>query len=225
MKKPAYGYLRVSGKKQITGSGFDRQLKTIVQYCEKNSYKLDNVFKEVVSGTKSEADRPQFKSMVADMLSNGCRTIIVESLDRLAREYRIQEQLLVYLASKKLNLINARTEENVTDAINADPMKKALIQIQGIFSELDKSLLVKKLRQGREQKRKLEGWKEGPKPYGVNDEEKAVLKRIRYARRLKRGQHKRKTYQKIADELNADGLKTRNGKNWTAGTVYNVLRR
>jgi DNA invertase Pin-like site-specific DNA recombinase len=30
-----YAYLRVSGKGQIVGNGFDRQLETIQAYCER----------------------------------------------------------------------------------------------------------------------------------------------------------------------------------------------
>ena len=225
MMKPAYCYLRVSGKKQIDGHGFDRQLKTTKGYCKAAGFTVEKVYKEAVSGTKAETDRPQFSTMVSDMLANGCKTIVVESLDRLAREFRIQESLLIYLASKELTLINAATEEDVTKAITADPMKKALIQIQGIFAELDKSLLVKKLRKGRERKRELEGWKEGPEPFGSIPEEAAVLKRIRYARRLNRGQYKRRTFQSIADELNKDGILTRQGKQWNAALIYNVLKK
>ena len=50
------------------------------------------------------------------------------------------------MASKGIDLISARTEAKVTEAVQTDPMRKALVQIQGIFSELEKSLLMKKLR-------------------------------------------------------------------------------
>jgi DNA invertase Pin-like site-specific DNA recombinase len=218
-------YLRVSGKKQIDGHGFSRQLDAVKRYCRKQGLKIDKVFKEQVSGTKDETERKEFSAMVSDMLANGCETIVVEDLSRLAREYRIQEQMLIYLASKDLTLINASSGENVTQAIAEDPLKKALIQMQGIFAELDKSLLVKKLRKGRERKRREENWREGPDPYGSTPAEAAVLKRIRYARRLNRGQYRRRTYQSIADELNAEGIRTRQGKRWNAALVYNVLRK
>ena len=56
-------------------------------------------------------------------------------------------------------------------------------QIQGIFAELDKSLLVKKLRKAREWVRKEKGKCEGPKKYGHTKEEAEILKKIRYMRR------------------------------------------
>ena len=63
--------------------------------------------------------------------------LLLRSLDRLAREYRIQEQLFdLSWLPKGINLISANTGENVTRAITADPMKKAMVQMQGIFAEL-----------------------------------------------------------------------------------------
>ena len=153
----AFGYCRVSGKGQITGNGFDRQIICIKNFCEQTKYRLQRIFREQISGTKDENDRPKFKTMISTIIENDCDTIIVESLDRLAREYRIQESLLIYMASKGINLIAANTGENITKAISDDPMKKALIQIQGVFAELDKSLLVKKLRKAREKVRKEKG--------------------------------------------------------------------
>jgi DNA invertase Pin-like site-specific DNA recombinase len=107
-------------------------------------------FNEQVSGTKDESERLEFSKMITDILSNGINTIVVESMDRLAREYRIQEHLVIFLASKGIDLISANTGENITRAISEDPMKKALIQMQGIFAELDKSMLIKRLHKIRD---------------------------------------------------------------------------
>jgi DNA invertase Pin-like site-specific DNA recombinase len=52
-----------------------------------------------VSGTADIEERPAFKEMIATMLANGVRTVIVERLDRLARQYSIQEQMLLYSIS------------------------------------------------------------------------------------------------------------------------------
>jgi site-specific DNA recombinase len=221
----AFAYCRVSGKGQIEGNGFSRQLDSINVFCRKNNYEIIEVFKEQVSGTRSESERPEFTKMIASILSNGCNTIIVESLDRLAREYRIQEQILVYLASKNINLIAANTGENITDAIADDPMRKAMIQMQGIFAELDKSLTVKKLRLSREKIRKKGGRCEGVKPYGSKPGEDKILTRIRYMRRRSRSQERPMTFQAIADKLNEERIVTRYGRKWSANLVHNVLKK
>ena len=224
--KKTYAYLRVSGQAQIDGNGFDRQLEAIEKYAQNHGYEIVDVFKEGgVSGAKGEADRPGFQEMIAEILRNSVHTIIVESLDRLAREYRIQEQLLIYLVSKGIDLISANTGENVTQAIQADPMRKAMVQIQGIFSELDKSLLVRKLRKAREKTRRERGKCEGAKRYGEgSEEEQAVIRRIRAMRRNKRGNRKGSTLQEIADRLNAEGIPTKRGKKWTPGQIHMILK-
>jgi len=216
MSVKAYGYLRVSGQNQIDGHGLDRQLDAVKKYAEANRYEIIRVFKEEgISGTKDEEHRPAFKEMVSEILRDGVDTIIVESLDRLAREYRIQEQLLIYLVSKGISLISANTGENVTQAIQADPMKKAMVQIQGIFAELDKSLLVKKLRKSREQIRQEKGKCEGRKRYGEDSpHEQKVVKRIKLMRRKRKGGLKGMSMQQIADKLNEEGIKTKTGRRW-----------
>jgi len=218
----AFGYVRVSSKGQVDGDGFARQEEAIQGYAGKHGVTIEKVYREEgVSGTKSEADRPAFKEMVAAILQDGVRTIIVESLDRLARAYSIQEQLLIYLAANNIEVINAQTEENVTQAIQSDPMKKAMIQMQGIFAELDKSLLVKKLRLARERKREVAGGKcEGRKSYAEAAPE--VIQEIKRLRRKPKG-GKPMTYREVADELNRQGFKTRTGKPFSGHIVQNIL--
>ena len=86
-----YAYCRVSGKKQIDGHGLERQLDSIRKFCRRQKLQILKTFNEQVSGTKDESERLEFSKMITDILSNGINTIVVESLDRLAREYRIQE--------------------------------------------------------------------------------------------------------------------------------------
>jgi DNA invertase Pin-like site-specific DNA recombinase len=226
MAVKAYGYLRVSGLSQIDGQGLDRQSEAVRSYAEANRYEILKVFREEgVSGTLAEQDRPAFKEMISEILRNGANTVIIESLDRLAREYRIQEQLLIYLVSKGIDLISTNTGENVTHAIQDDPMKKAMVQIQGIFSELDKSLLVKKLRKAREKVKNEKGKCEGRKRYGEDSaHEQEVVRRIKLMRRKRKGGLKGMTLQAIADKLNEEGIRTKTGKTWQRVQVMNVLK-
>jgi DNA invertase Pin-like site-specific DNA recombinase len=226
----AYGYLRVSGAGQVDGNGFARQEIAISSFAEKANIEIVHLYQEQVSGVKNEEHREVFQEMVSDILRNGVHTIIVEGLDRLAREYRIQEQLIIYLASKSISLIDARTGENVTEANGSDPMKKAMIQMQGIFAELEKNLLVKKLKIARESKRKSEGKCEGRK--GWNDQPQKrdmVLEAIRNYRRKPKGK-KLPTFREVADELNKlasgnDTYTTITGGKWNGQMIQNFLQR
>jgi DNA invertase Pin-like site-specific DNA recombinase len=145
-------------------------------------------------------------------------------MDRLAREYRIQEHLVIYLASRGIDLIAANTGENITQAISENPMKKAIIQMQGIFAELDKSMLINRLHKARQKVKKEKGRCEGQKPYGTTPQEAEILKRVRYMRRSSKYQ-RGMTYQAIADKLNEDGITTKRDRQWTPVLVYNILKR
>ncbi|NCC61173.1 MAG: recombinase family protein [Verrucomicrobiae bacterium] len=217
----AYGYIRVSGQGQVDGDGFRRQTDEIENYCKTAKIELVNVFEEkAISGTVDETQRPAFQEMIQAILKNGVKTVIVERMDRLAREYRIQETLLIYMASKGIQLINAGTGENVTEAISSDPMKKALIQMQGIFAELEKNLLVKKLRSAREAKRLKNGKCEGRKSYAESAPETLAKIKALY-RKPRNGE--RKTLQEIADALNAEGILTLDGQQWSKANVHRVI--
>lgn len=226
----AFGYLRVSGAGQVDGNGFERQENAIRSFADKSKIEIVHFFQEQVSGIKDEEQREVFQEMISEILRNGVRTIIVEGLDRLAREYRIQEQLIIYLASKDISLLDARTGENITEAICADPMKKALIQMQGIFAELEKNLLVKKLKTARESKRKSNGKCEGRK--GWNDQpvkRDAVLEAIGNYRRKPKGK-KRLTFNEVADGLNKLASEnvlytTLSRTKWSGQMIQNFLQK
>jgi len=221
-KKIAVGYLRVSGKGQVNGTGLDRQREVIERYGKRGGYRVLRMFKEAFTGT--EEDRPAFAEMLEYILGNGCRTLVVESLDRLARELTVQLQLIALLASKGVTLINASTGQNVTEAMEDDPMMRAMVQMQGVFAELDKSLLVRKLRKARDLRRKQTGRCEGRKPFGTRPGEAEVIERMKQLHRKPR-KGKRLGHHQIAMKLNKEGQPTRTGRPWSAVTVKQVLDR
>ena len=221
IKLPAFAYLRVSGKGQMSGHGFDRQAETINIYAAEHGYIVEQAFRDAFTGT--EADRPEFNKMVAAILTDGVRTILVESLDRLARDVMVQSLLLSKLAQHEIALVNCVTGEDVTASLSDDPMRKALIQIQSVFSELEKSRLVSKLRRAREAKKRETGKCEGRKAFGEKPGEHQVVELMRLLRRKRSG--KRMSFARIAAELNQRGISTRTGTVWHTTTVKNILQR
>ncbi len=221
--KQAVGYCRVSSKgQQKNGTGLDRQDDIIREYAKQAGYELIQVYHEAMTGT--DTDRPVFARMLADLLSNGCRTIIVERLDRLARDLGVQLQLVGLLCSKGFTLLSADTQQDVTAAFSGDPMLKAMIQVQGVFAELDKSMLVMKLRKAREAKKAKTGRCEGGKPFGFFPGEDKTIDRIRQLHRKPRGEERLGPY-KIARILNKEGFTTRTGVPWHGTTVTSILKR
>ena len=221
--KKAVAYCRVSSTgQQRNGSGLDRQEEIITAYTEQAGYEIIQVYQEAMTGT--DTDRPVFTQMLADILSNGCRIIIVERLDRLSRDLGVQHQLVVLLCGRGITLISAAEQQDVTAAYSGDPMLKAMIQVQGVFAELDKSMLVAKLRKAREAKKAKTGRCEGRKPYGFFEGEEKVVKRIKQLHRKPRGGTRLGPYQ-IARILNKEGWHTRKATEWRGSQVSFILKR
>lgn len=217
----AFGYIRVSGKSQIEGDGFKRQEKTIREYAKISGFKIEAVYKEeAVSGTLDETERPAFQEMVSMILKNGVKTIIIEGMDRLARDLQIQTALITYMASKGITLISARTDQDITKAVMSDPMQRALVQIQGVFSELEKNLLVKKLSVARNRKKAETGKCEGRKSYQESNPE--LISEIKKLRRKPR-KGKRLSLNKTLEALNKKGLTTTAGKPFTLTILKNII--
>jgi site-specific DNA recombinase len=225
-EQSAVAYMRCSGASQVDRDSFPRQTAAIASCCRAKVLELIHEYREEsVPGKLDEESRPAFQQMISDLLANGCRTIIVENMSRLAREYRTQEHLIIYLASKKITLISADTGEDITAAMMGDPMRRALVQIQGIFSELDKNLLVAKLKKARDRQRQLTGRSEGQKPFGTKPgeaESLAMMKSLRAAGL---------SCDRIAEALNSNGIPARRKgvKNysglWLGCTVNRILKR
>ncbi len=217
----AVGYCRVSGKgQQNTGTGLDRQEETVRAYAKQTDYKLIQVYLEAFTGTESA--RPVFEDMLADLLDNGCRVVIVECLDRLARDLAVQLQIIALLANKGITLINAMTGQDVTNP--SDPMSKAMIQVQGTFAELDKNLLIRKLKKGRQAKRQKNGYCEGQKPFGSRPGESETVERIKQLNRKVKYEKRRGPYE-IAKILNDEHRPTRHGRPWSGVVVKQIIER
>jgi DNA invertase Pin-like site-specific DNA recombinase len=103
----AYAYLRVSAKAQVNGDGFPRQLEAIRRYAKTNDIRLEQIFRdEGVSGTRDAVDRPAFIEMLAALHSNGTKLVLIEKLDRWARDLTVQETILAELRKNRFDLVS-----------------------------------------------------------------------------------------------------------------------
>ncbi|NQU79984.1 MAG: recombinase family protein, partial [Bacteroidetes bacterium] len=207
-----FAYLRVSDPSQIKKDGFTRQLKAIEQYAKAHKLKIVNIFKEQgVSGTT--ANRPALAEMIVSLEKNhhGVKTVVIEKLDRLARNLLVQEAVIRDFRKGNYNIIS--TAEGA-DLCGDDPTRKLIRQVMGAVAEYDKTMLVAKLRVARERVKALTGKCEGRKGYYETEQGRTVVRRIHALRRTPQT-GRRRTLQKVADMLNNEGLLTLNGKKWT----------
>jgi DNA invertase Pin-like site-specific DNA recombinase len=174
----AFAYLRVSGKGQVQGDGFPRQETAIRDYAKANGIEVMKTYREKgVSGTLEH--RPALADMLMDLEENGhgVKTILIEKVDRLARDLMVQGAIIGDLRGKGFNLISVLEGD---DLLSNDPTRTLVRQVLGAIAQYDKQMTVLKLRAARERKKartgKCEGWKSLAE---VAPEVLAELKRLR----------------------------------------------
>ena len=210
----AYGYLRVSGPGQVKGDGLVRQEKAIRKYAESNGIEIVKLYKEKgVSGDL--ASRPVLANMLVDLEENaqGISSVIIDKLDRLARDLLVQEAIIKKFRESGTDLISAIEGP---DLLDNDPTRKLVRQILGAIGEYEKSMLVEKLRVARKRQKAKNGKCEGRKSYREISPNTGE-----YIRHLRGGENgsKKMTYRKIAEQLNHEGIPTLNGQPWNLQTV------
>ena len=152
-KTPALAYLRTSSSANVgTDKDSDkRQRQAIATFAKHAGYELLEEFYDAAVSAADPIDaRPGFKSLLERIMTNGVRTVIVEDASRFARTLMVQEAGIATLAGIGVRVTPSRGDD-LTDS--DDEMRVAMRQIAGVFSQLEKTRLVKKLRAACERKR------------------------------------------------------------------------
>ncbi len=227
----AFCYLRVSGKAQIDGDGFDRQLIACETYAAANNIDITEVFREEgVSGTKELDDRPALSELLAALEENGVKTILIEKVDRLARDLMVQETIIGDMQRSGYTIISVAEP----DLCSQDPSRILIRQIFGAIAQYDKSITVLKLK-GARQRIAKQGRHPGAKNYSTDPRlnKKSVGRHFFGQKpgeadtleRMKALQSNGLSYDSIAHVLNNLNSPTRMNKRWHGATINKILNR
>ena len=111
-----------------------------------------------VSGADHVMSRPGFVDMLAYMLGNGARTVLVENASRFARDIVVQITGHDLLKSKGISLVPVDAPTHFEEDTPTARMVRGVI---AVISQFEKESLVLKLRAARDRKRKANGRCEG----------------------------------------------------------------
>lgn len=212
---PAFAYLRVSGKGQLDGDGFARQLDAIHRYAKQQGYHIIEIFEEQgVSGTRELEDRPALQALLGTLADGAVKHVLFEKLDRLARDLMVSETIIANFRKQGYELVSVTEPDLCSD----DPSRKLVRQLFAAIAEYDKAMTVLKLRGARQRMKMRTGRCEGRKPYGAFDGEAETLTRMIDLR------SQGASYQRIADTLTAEHRKPRYGERWNAVVVNKIIR-
>ncbi|RBP18157.1 DNA invertase Pin-like site-specific DNA recombinase [Roseiarcus fermentans] len=212
----AVAYLRTSSKANV-GADKDsdkRQRAAIDAYSKAAGFAIVAEFYDAaVSGADPVGDRPGFADMLERLLSNGARTIIVESPDRFARDLMVQLAGHDLLKAQGIALIAASAP---TFFIEETPTAVLVRQVLGAVAEFEKTTTVAKLAAARKRKRLANGKCEGRKSLAETRPEVVALAK-RLARKKPKGG--RMSLRAVAAEMAAQGVMNERGKPFNPKSV------
>jgi DNA invertase Pin-like site-specific DNA recombinase len=201
---------------QVDGDGFTRQSEAIERYAKANGLEVVQTFREEgVSGTKDLENRPALQELLLAIDSGEVSVVLIERLDRLARDLMVQETILGDLRKRGITVISVTEPDLCSD----DPSRKLMRQIFGAIAEYDKAMIVLKLRGARQRMKAKTGRCEGAKAFGSSEDHRPVIDRILSLRSAGMA------VDTIAETLNAEGMKSKSGGRWYGSSVRNVLMR
>jgi DNA invertase Pin-like site-specific DNA recombinase len=213
------GYLRVSGLTQVHGDGPERQREKIVAFCQASENpEVDIRLEAGISGTIDGMDRPTFSEIIEELRDGD--GIVVERLDRLARDLMVQEIILAECRKRGIKVFATDVglwQDQADDG--GEPSRLLIRRILGAVAQWEKSVLVMKMKAGADRKRRETGRCGGVVPYGELPGEQSTLAWMLAAWK------NRECLTSIARTTNEMGFRTRSGKEWTKQRVHNAIAR
>lgn len=150
--KRAVLYMRVSTLDQHP----ETQLHDLRQMAEQRGYQIVEEYTDRISGAK--ARRPGLDKMMLDGRRNRYDVVLVWASDRIARSVKHFIDVLDELNRLNIEFISFREQIDT-----GGPLGRAVVVIIGAIAELERSLIVERVRAGM-RRAKLEGRHIGRKP-------------------------------------------------------------
>jgi site-specific DNA recombinase len=221
-KKKVVAYCRVSTLEQKRkGYGIDIQIRDVTIFAERHGLMIEKFYKEEgVSGIREE--RISLKRLMRDCRSRRISTVIFPSLDRLSREVRIAENIFHEFEKLRIKVM-------IADMPNYNGERKDILirQILEAIAEENRKDIIERLYKGRQERVRRGLFPGGNLPYGYRRNNGVVeisLYEASIVRQIYDYFNHDCTGQNIADKLNRQGYKRRNGRGWTQRQVCNILK-
>jgi DNA invertase Pin-like site-specific DNA recombinase len=157
MKRAAL-YLRVSTLDQHP----ETQLHDLEQMAQQRSYEIMERYTDRITGTSGR--RPGLDQLMADARHGKFDVVLVWASDRLARSVRHFLEVLDELNHLNIEFVSFREQLDT-----GGPLGRAVVVIIGAIAELERSLIVERVRAGM-RRAKLDGTRLGRPPLQIDRE-------------------------------------------------------
>jgi len=231
-------YVRTS-RLAVNGDSLAAQEDACRSWAGTAGYDVVGVYEDDgLSGGLGVEDRPGLAAALVEIEGGRAEGLVVHRIDRLARELYVQEAVLAeaWRVGPHVKVYEAVEGEEVKRDDPDDPARKFLRQVLGAAVELERGMILARMRRGRRRKTEAGGYVGGPRlhrKYGYDlvtrddgtldyepiEEEQAVLRRILSLR------GEGSSYRAIVGELESEGVQPPSGSRWYPMTIRRIEQR
>jgi hypothetical protein len=214
-KGKAIGYVWLTGSyfylPNRVSDDVAKQSLPVIRFARENGFDLAAFFFDEYRG-KGDALGPRFQ----DLVTKGSRgelpkVVIIGDMYQLTQDVITQEAILHDLKSRGFRVLFATT------AVEYDDTRDLLRRAFSVLDRYRSTNIHIRLVEGRNRIISSGGRCGGAKPYGSLPGEASIVEKMKTLRNDGIG------FDRIADELNKEGLRPRRGRRWYGATVNGII--
>lgn len=214
-------YLRCSTDAQTQGDSLEIQRNKIIEFCKDKGIIVSKFYEDAgISGAVK--DRPALLQLLKDCESGTIKKVFIYKYDRLAREISISLWIESVFRRHDVEVLAVQDPEFNMD----DPIQRAFRHLTYVFADLERSIIMTRLKDGRVNNAKNGKRGSGPTPFAYQkvgdnleikpDEAQWVVKAFRW-------RAKGFSYSKILNQFEKSGVVNRRGKPFSIEALKYVL--
>jgi DNA invertase Pin-like site-specific DNA recombinase len=181
---------------------------------------------EGISGANGVDSRQGLYEALQAVQDGRVQGIVFTSLDRLARKMTEQEGVLAEVWRAGGHVFSLGDGGEILEDDPDDPMRTAIRQMRGVFAQLERGLIRQRMAKGRREKRAQGGYVAGSPRFGMKAHDKALVVHEEEAGVIARIMAMRDqglSLRAIAEQLEADDVRTKRGARWHPTTIARLL--
>jgi DNA invertase Pin-like site-specific DNA recombinase len=215
--RTACAYYRTSSATNVGNDkdSLKRQQDAVRAYA--SSVGLDVVreyYDAAVSGADPVESRDGFSEMLAYMLGNGARMVLVENASRFARDHIVQGLGHLLLKKHGIELIPVDSPGHF---LEESPIANMVRTVISAVSQFEKEALVLKLRKARDRKRRETGRCEGNPSFGIIP--------IAHTKAAKALRAEGMSLRGISERMGGKGFLSRSGRPYSASAIRSMVNK
>lgn len=158
-------YVRVSTEDQ----SLERQLESTHEYSERHFDTVPSrTYRDKSTGT--DTDRSGLREMLTDVEDGQYDAVVVNSVSRVSRSIRDLDETVEQIVDQggaELHIISEGLQMTGED----DPYQKAMLQLLGVFAELEAEMTRQRVKEGIRTRQQNDDYHHGPAPLGFQKDD------------------------------------------------------